>query len=289
MKIMPEDSTRLDSVSSALPYLFVSETQYFGFFPLSFVDRIINTVNELIYASAERFFTVLYSSEQVHSQVSPFQIEDGLSKMLTLMEASVDKHFDLFEMFVLKNIFKFPESLKRQSSDMQENDHELDLDDENIKALKYLWLRKRIQLKQAKILRSKLEKELQANQKLSDTSSRVILSPWVPFIGQNSSSTEGSPMQAISTIPAYLNTASEEFSKIRQSMHQVQDHTQKLDQLTCSTCPTKSLLEHSALRTTFPKYPGSTTTALLEKDWQNLQQIATLSDISLLKSSIMNK
>jgi Mis12 protein len=91
-------------------YLYEKETEYFGFYPVQFVDRVINAANEQIYESADRFLTVLQASEE-SSLISPFQMEEGLLKLLTLMESAVDKNFDLFEMYLLKNIFRFPPSL----------------------------------------------------------------------------------------------------------------------------------------------------------------------------------
>lgn len=91
-------------------YLYEKETDYFGFYPLQFVDRVINAANEIIYQSADRFLNVLHSSDEL-SLVTSFQLEEGLLKMLTLLESAVDKNFDLLEMYLLRNIFKFPTSL----------------------------------------------------------------------------------------------------------------------------------------------------------------------------------
>jgi hypothetical protein len=98
-----------DSEHSQVPYLFESETKYFEVFPIHFVDRIINSINELIYSTAERFLTNLYGSEE-SSSIEKSRLEEGLIKLLTLMESSVDQNFDVFELYVLNNIFKFPES-----------------------------------------------------------------------------------------------------------------------------------------------------------------------------------
>ena len=97
--------------SMEAPYLYEKETEYFGFYPIQFVDRVINAANEIIYQSADRFLNILHSSHDELSLISSFQLEEGLLKMLTLWECAVDKNFDLFEMYLLKNIFKFPASV----------------------------------------------------------------------------------------------------------------------------------------------------------------------------------
>lgn len=94
------------------PYLFEMETRYFGFDPVQFVDLAIVIANETIYLAAERFLTILHGSEE-SSQLSPFSLEEGLLKLLTLLESNVDKHFDVFELYVLTNIFRLPENFLR--------------------------------------------------------------------------------------------------------------------------------------------------------------------------------
>lgn len=58
-----------------MAYLYEYETQYYGFYPLIFVDRVINAVNELIYASIEKFLTILQSSDEINL-ISSHQLEE---------------------------------------------------------------------------------------------------------------------------------------------------------------------------------------------------------------------
>ena len=115
------------------PEIFVRETEFFGFTPISFVDDVINSVNEYLYRALDHLQT--YFSAQRTTQGSPdFQQEiqkvgnqffclspnftftrrfhmQGLDQVVTLLEAALDRNFDKFELYVLKNIFRFPQSL----------------------------------------------------------------------------------------------------------------------------------------------------------------------------------
>lgn len=93
------------------PYLYVQETAYFGFYPLRFTDRLIDHANDTIYTTAERFRTLLDSSSG-STLISPWQMEEAMLKLLTLLESAIDKNFDIFELYCLKNILKFPASLR---------------------------------------------------------------------------------------------------------------------------------------------------------------------------------
>jgi len=120
--------------SSSKPELFVRETEFFGFTPISFVDDVINSVNEYLYQAMDQlqvffveqgkdhskeeiqkvervrlFFLLFLNSNGCYffsSSSFPFQ---GLDKVVTLLESSIDSNFDKFELYVLKNIFKIPE------------------------------------------------------------------------------------------------------------------------------------------------------------------------------------
>jgi Mis12 protein len=74
----PDVSSRIAAsltFSTTDMYLYEMETTYFQFFPLLFVDRVINAMNEFIYSATEKFLTILQSSSDM-SQVSVFQVEE---------------------------------------------------------------------------------------------------------------------------------------------------------------------------------------------------------------------
>ncbi|CAG8516716.1 3580_t:CDS:2 [Paraglomus brasilianum] len=81
--------------------------EHFNYTPISFIDDVINTINELIYQAADAL------SEFVKDESSelsiPFEdVEQGLHQFETLLEAAVDHNFDLFEVYSLRNLFTVP-------------------------------------------------------------------------------------------------------------------------------------------------------------------------------------
>ncbi|WBW71682.1 MIS12/MIND complex Mis12 [Schizosaccharomyces osmophilus] len=84
--------------------------QLFEFTPLSFIDDVINITNQLLYKTVngvDRAFSSLSSTKK-----SPQEIEEGLHKFEILFESIVDRYYDRFEIYVLRNIFHYPPELK---------------------------------------------------------------------------------------------------------------------------------------------------------------------------------
>ncbi|KAL5342441.1 Mis12 protein-domain-containing protein [Aspergillus crustosus] len=108
-------------------------TEHFSYTPLSLIDDIINSINNLIYQAISSLETGLHSTpperlgfahantgstipdtDEDGNVVYPeaqLEIENGLHQLETLLEATVDKAFDKFEIFVLRNIFRVPDDL----------------------------------------------------------------------------------------------------------------------------------------------------------------------------------
>lgn len=108
-------------------------TEHFSYTPLSLIDDIINSVNNLIYQAISSLETGLISTpperlgfahasngstipdtDEDGNVVYPeakLEIENGLHQLETLLEATVDKAFDKFEIYVLRNILTVPEDL----------------------------------------------------------------------------------------------------------------------------------------------------------------------------------
>ncbi|EEB08087.1 kinetochore protein Mis12 [Schizosaccharomyces japonicus yFS275] len=83
--------------------------QLLEFTPLSFIDDVINITNQLLYKAVnavDRFFSSLPSGT-----TSATEIEEGLHKFEILFENIVDRYYDRFELFALRNIFMIPQEL----------------------------------------------------------------------------------------------------------------------------------------------------------------------------------
>ena len=98
----------------------------------SLIDDIINSVNELVYQGISSLENGLFSTPPEKLGFSPAahdsasgstsndgpeypeakqEIEEGLHKLETLLESTVDKNFDRFEIYVLRNILSVPADL----------------------------------------------------------------------------------------------------------------------------------------------------------------------------------
>ncbi|KAL1967448.1 hypothetical protein VTN77DRAFT_3233 [Rasamsonia byssochlamydoides] len=108
-------------------------TEHFSYTPLSLIDDIINSINNLIYQAISSLEAGLLSTPperlgfkqsnngstipdtdgdgNVEYPEAKLEIENGLHQLETLFEANVDKAFDKFEIYVLRNILTVPEDL----------------------------------------------------------------------------------------------------------------------------------------------------------------------------------
>ncbi|ODV82405.1 Mis12-domain-containing protein [Suhomyces tanzawaensis NRRL Y-17324] len=93
-------------------------TEHLGFPPLALIDDIINAVNELLYKCTQAMETYLLEvrdkrlkQSDSSSVVSKEEIQLGTGKLETLLESQVDKNFDKFELYSLRNIFTIPQEL----------------------------------------------------------------------------------------------------------------------------------------------------------------------------------
>lgn len=101
-------------------------TEHLGYTPLSLIDDVINSVNTIIYHGIDSLEVGLVSipperlgfkklkEAAVNSQDNEddngakHELEEGLHKFETLMAASIDKRFDIFEIYTLRNILSMP-------------------------------------------------------------------------------------------------------------------------------------------------------------------------------------
>ncbi|KAJ5088509.1 hypothetical protein N7456_012125 [Penicillium angulare] len=108
-------------------------TEHFSYTPLSLIDDMINSINNLIYQAISSLESGLLATppERLgfsHAANGPtiadtdddgnivypeakLELENGLHQLETLLEANVDKAFDKFEIYVLRNILTVPEDL----------------------------------------------------------------------------------------------------------------------------------------------------------------------------------
>ncbi|KAI9836307.1 MAG: hypothetical protein M1838_005092 [Thelocarpon superellum] len=108
-------------------------TEHFRWTPLSLIDDIINSVNELLYRAVSAIETGLLSASPtalgfVVRPASPTsssttittttaqadakrEIENGVHQLETLLEATVDKNFDKLEIYLLRSVLAIPEEV----------------------------------------------------------------------------------------------------------------------------------------------------------------------------------
>ena len=97
---------------------FEQETEFFGFTPISFIDDVINFVNEYLYSAINSLKNYVEENcqmkdasnakEQQQQQQQQEAIQHGIDQVVSLFESAIDINFDKFELYVLKNIFRIP-------------------------------------------------------------------------------------------------------------------------------------------------------------------------------------
>lgn len=110
-------------------------TEHFGYPPLALIDDVINAVNDIMYKCTQAMETYLrerklWESKEIKDgegmeeekdidmdgdTLEKVRIEEeiqiGTGKLETLLESQVDKNFDKFELYALRNIFTLPNEL----------------------------------------------------------------------------------------------------------------------------------------------------------------------------------
>ncbi|KAK6197519.1 Mis12 protein-domain-containing protein [Scheffersomyces amazonensis] len=121
--------TEINQKNSSVDYRVTSLlTEHFGFPPLALIDDVINAVNEIMYKCTVGIETYLKEKRQqaldsiqnggsndinnnVFVKLPSDEIEIGTGKLETLLENQVDKNFDKFELYTLRNIMTLPSDL----------------------------------------------------------------------------------------------------------------------------------------------------------------------------------
>ncbi|KAJ2852224.1 hypothetical protein IWW36_000365 [Coemansia brasiliensis] len=81
--------------------------EHFGFLPISFIDEIINAANDTIYRATDALCKFV-EKEQGSGEAT----NQAINKAETLLEHAVDKNFDKFELYALRNLFNVPQGLE---------------------------------------------------------------------------------------------------------------------------------------------------------------------------------
>ena len=108
-------------------------TEHLQYAPLTFIDDIINSANAILYQSMDAFETYLRdtvvpaipsarapagkkfeldaSGEGDETEELYREVEFGMAQVETLLENAVDRNFDAFELYVLRNVFNVTEEV----------------------------------------------------------------------------------------------------------------------------------------------------------------------------------
>jgi kinetochore protein Mis12/MTW1 len=107
-------------------------TEHLQYAPLTLIDDVINSANAILYQAMDAFETYLRDTlipsipSSTASKSKAFdldapedterenlykELEFGMAQVETLLENSVDRNFDAFELYVLRNVFNVPEDV----------------------------------------------------------------------------------------------------------------------------------------------------------------------------------
>lgn len=187
---------RLFPVNLAMDYrVNALVTEHLGFPATVVIDDVINAVNEIMYKCVGAMDTFLMDRIDKFGDKKTIreEIQIGTAKLETLLESNVDKNFDKFELYALRNIFTIPQPLVEQGyvrlkhhSDVEvvPESSKVTADDERIQNLtgkinQELVVRKIIQsqVSKAKKIVALLRKFQQSLQVLDASGSGAVLSP----------------------------------------------------------------------------------------------------------------
>ena len=144
---------------STVPDIEVRTTQllieHFGYKPISVIDDIINAINEIMYKCTEQLEQIFVDqklqldkeraskkSNDMEDDIivddvveeKSYTIEDiriGTATLESLLEHNINKNFDKFEVYALRNVFTLPENLIEEGYIRLRHHKSLNIDDEN--------------------------------------------------------------------------------------------------------------------------------------------------------------
>ncbi|KAK9317700.1 Mis12 protein-domain-containing protein [Lipomyces starkeyi] len=85
-------------------------TEHFEYPPIALLDDIINAVNNILYKCTSAIEAFLQTQPPC-ANIPDEEIEVGTAKLETLLEGAVDRNFDRFELYVLRNVLAVPDDV----------------------------------------------------------------------------------------------------------------------------------------------------------------------------------
>ena len=95
---------------------------HFGYTPISVVDDIINAINEIMYRcteQVEQIFITQRLQERTDADTVDAEVDDirtGTATLETYLEHHINRAFDRFEVYALRNVFALPPDLVRANA-----------------------------------------------------------------------------------------------------------------------------------------------------------------------------
>ena len=86
-------------------------TEHLGYAPIALIDDIINAVNDILYKCTGAMETFLKERYANADEIPSDEIQLGTAKLETLLESVVDRCFDKFELYALRNLLVIPPDL----------------------------------------------------------------------------------------------------------------------------------------------------------------------------------
>jgi kinetochore protein Mis12/MTW1 len=103
-------------------------TEHLQYAPLTFIDDVINSANAILYQSMDAFENYLrdtilpsltssdkafdFAAADAQTEELTREVEFGMAQTETLLENAVDRNFDAFELYVLRNVFNVPDDVE---------------------------------------------------------------------------------------------------------------------------------------------------------------------------------
>ncbi|KAK4703883.1 kinetochore protein Mis12/MTW1, partial [Phenoliferia sp. Uapishka_3] len=86
-------------------------TEHFGWAPETFAKQGMDLANVSLYAATEAIAASLMEKSGPPHNLDEDEIQKGVYRLETLLEDAIDRHFDLYELYVLRNTFKIDTDL----------------------------------------------------------------------------------------------------------------------------------------------------------------------------------
>jgi len=133
VRITTSNINSQDKMSAPTDTTIELMTEHLQHAPLTFIDDVINSANAILYQSMDAFETYLRDTlipslasssssrdkafnldapeEDSEQDALLKELEFGMAQVETLLENAVDRNFDAFELYVLRNVFNVPDEV----------------------------------------------------------------------------------------------------------------------------------------------------------------------------------